>query len=95
MLLVDGVVKQTPLPHERPSEDVSPEVAAPAAAPEPHLEPRSDADRGATTARLLDELHRRPTSSRAALRAEVASLNMGVARAIAHRYRDAASPRTT
>jgi RNA polymerase sigma-B factor len=47
-----------------------------------------DSDRGATTARLLDELHQADDErERAALRAEVVVLNMGVARAIAHRYR--------
>jgi RNA polymerase sigma-B factor len=45
-------------------------------------------DRGATTARLLDELQRtEDEDERKALRAEVVVLNMGVARAIAHRYR--------
>lgn len=45
-------------------------------------------DRGATTARLLDELHHtEDENEREALRAEVVVLNMGVARAIAHRYR--------
>ena len=45
-------------------------------------------DRGATTARLLDELHHTDDENeKAALRAEVVVLNMGVARAIAHRYR--------
>jgi RNA polymerase sigma-B factor len=45
-------------------------------------------DRGATTARLLDELHHTDDEGeKAALRAEVVVLNMGVARAIAHRYR--------
>ena len=45
-------------------------------------------DRGATTARLLDELHHTDDENeKAALRAEVVVLNMGVARAIAHRCR--------
>jgi RNA polymerase sigma-B factor len=45
-------------------------------------------DRGSTTARLLDELHHTADEQeKAALRAEVVVLNMGVARAIAHRYR--------
>jgi RNA polymerase sigma-B factor len=45
-------------------------------------------DRGSTTARLLDELHHTDDEQeKAALRAEVVVLNMGVARAIAHRYR--------
>src|SRR3954468_6727166 len=47
-----------------------------------------EADRGETTARLLGELHSTDDErERAALRAEVVVLNMGVARAIAHRYR--------
>jgi RNA polymerase sigma-B factor len=47
-----------------------------------------EADRGATTARLLAELHQTDDEvERKALRAEVVVLNMGVARAIAHRYR--------
>ena len=45
-------------------------------------------DRGGTTARLLDELHHTDDEAeKATLRAEVVVLNMGVARAIAHRYR--------
>jgi RNA polymerase sigma-B factor len=45
-------------------------------------------DRGATTARLLEQLHATTDErEKAALRAEVVVLNMGVARAIAHRYR--------
>ncbi|MGA8992759.1 MAG: SigB/SigF/SigG family RNA polymerase sigma factor [Nocardioidaceae bacterium] len=45
-------------------------------------------DRGTTTARLLAELHRTDDEAeQKALRAEVVVLNMGVARAIAHRYR--------
>jgi RNA polymerase sigma-B factor len=45
-------------------------------------------DRGTTTARLLDELqHTEDEAEKKALRAEVVVLNMGVARAIAHRYR--------
>ncbi len=45
-------------------------------------------DRGATTARLLDQLHHTDDENeKKALRAEVVVLNMGVARAIAHRYR--------
>jgi RNA polymerase sigma-B factor len=45
-------------------------------------------DRGSTTARLLDELHHTDDETeKQALRAEVVVLNMGVARAIAHRYR--------
>src|SRR3954466_10592477 len=47
-----------------------------------------ESDRGETTARLLDELHHTDDErEKAALRAEVVVLNMGVARAIAHRYR--------
>jgi RNA polymerase sigma-B factor len=47
-----------------------------------------EADRGETTARLLRELHSTDDEhERQALRAEVVVLNMGVARAIAHRYR--------
>jgi RNA polymerase sigma-B factor len=45
-------------------------------------------DRSATTARLLAELHAtQDENEKQALRAEVVVLNMGVARAIAHRYR--------
>jgi RNA polymerase sigma-B factor len=45
-------------------------------------------DRGTTTARLLEQLHTTTDErEKAALRAEVVVLNMGVARAIAHRYR--------
>jgi RNA polymerase sigma-B factor len=45
-------------------------------------------DRGSTTARLLDELHHTDDEAeKQALRAEVVVINMGVARAIAHRYR--------
>jgi RNA polymerase sigma-B factor len=47
-----------------------------------------DQDRGSTTARLLAELHSTDDEEeKKALRAEVVVLNMGVARAIAHRYR--------
>lgn len=47
-----------------------------------------EADRGDTTARLLLELHKtEDEAEKKALRAEVVVLNMGVARAIAHRYR--------
>src|SRR3954454_1935728 len=47
-----------------------------------------EADRGETTARLLRELHSTDDErEREVLRAEVVVLNMGVARAIAHRYR--------
>ena len=51
-------------------------------------QPYPESDRGATTARLLDELHHSDDErEKMALRAEVVVLNMGVARAIAHRYR--------
>src|SRR3954447_4660084 len=47
-----------------------------------------EADRGETTARLLREIHETDDQrEKEALRAEVVVLNMGVARAIAHRYR--------
>ena len=62
--------------------------------PEQTRDPRSttqaypEPDRGTTTARLLDELHHTDDENeKKALRAEVVVLNMGVARAIAHRYR--------
>ena len=51
-------------------------------------QPFPEPDRGATTARLLAELHATSDEhEKKALRAEVVVLNMGVARAIAHRYR--------
>ena len=51
-------------------------------------QPFPEPDRGATTARLLAELHATTDENeKKALRAEVVVLNMGVARAIAHRYR--------
>jgi len=51
-------------------------------------QPFPEPDRGATTARLLAELHATTDEhEKTALRAEVVVLNMGVARAIAHRYR--------
>jgi RNA polymerase sigma-B factor len=51
-------------------------------------QPFPEPDRGSTTARLLDELHHTDDErEKRALRAEVVVLNMGVARAIAHRYR--------
>ncbi len=54
----------------------------------PLTQPYPESDRGTTTARLLAELHAADDEGeRAALRAEVVVLNMGVARAIAHRYR--------
>jgi RNA polymerase sigma-B factor len=56
--------------------------------PRPITQPYPDQDRGATTARLLDQLHHTDDEDeKKALRAEVVVLNMGVARAIAHRYR--------
>ena len=62
---------------------VRPQPTAPASTqPEPEL------DRRAMTARLLAELHgTEEEADREVLRAEVVVLNMGVARAIAHRYR--------
>ena len=60
----------------------SPPVARPVTQPYP------EPDRGTTTARLLAELHSTTDErEQKALRAEVVVLNMGVARAIAHRYR--------
>jgi len=54
----------------------------------PTTQPFPEPDRGATTARLLDELHHTDDErEKQSLRAEVVVLNMGVARAIAHRYR--------
>ena len=51
-------------------------------------QPYPEQDRATTTARLLAELHASDDEQeRTALRAEVVVLNMGVARAIAHRYR--------
>jgi RNA polymerase sigma-B factor len=51
-------------------------------------QPYPEPDRGITTARLLDQLHHTDDEAeKQALRAEVVVLNMGVARAIAHRYR--------
>ena len=61
---------------------------APAQAQRPATQPYPEPDRGATTARLLAELHATTDENeKKALRAEVVVLNMGVARAIAHRYR--------
>ena len=58
------------------------------AQPRPATQAYPEPDRGITTARLLDELHHTDDErEKAALRAEVVVLNMGVARAIAHRYR--------
>ena len=60
------------------------QVPAPRQATQAYPEP----DRGATTARLLDQLHHTDDErEKQSLRAEVVVLNMGVARAIAHRYR--------
>jgi RNA polymerase sigma-B factor len=51
-------------------------------------QPYPEPDRGTTTARLLAELHATTDErEKQSLRAEVVVLNMGVARAIAHRYR--------
>ncbi len=48
----------------------------------------ADADRGATTARLFERIHDTDDEhERTLLRDEVVVVNMGVARAIAHRYR--------
>ena len=54
----------------------------------PVTQPFPEVDRSATTARLLADLHATDDEhEKQALRAEVVVLNMGVARAIAHRYR--------
>lgn len=54
----------------------------------PTTHPFPEPDRGTTTARLLAELHSTDDErEKTSLRAEVVVLNMGVARAIAHRYR--------
>jgi len=61
---------------------------APVSQQRPLTQPFPEPDRGATTARLLAELHATTDEQeKKALRAEVVVLNMGVARAIAHRYR--------
>jgi RNA polymerase sigma-B factor len=61
---------------------------APVPQQRPLTQPFPEPDRGATTARLLAELHATTDEhEKKALRAEVVVLNMGVARAIAHRYR--------
>ena len=66
----------------------NPVRGAPAPQHRPVTQPFPEPDRGATTARLLAELHATTDEhERQALRAEVVVLNMGVARAIAHRYR--------
>ena len=63
-------------------------LAPQAPSPRPATQAYPDSDRGATTARLLDELHHSEDErEKSAIRAEVVVLNMGVARAIAHRYR--------
>jgi RNA polymerase sigma-B factor len=65
-------------------------VLRPQGAPAPRrsTQPFPEPDRSATTARLLAEIHASDDEAeRASLRAEVVVLNMGVARAIAHRYR--------
>ncbi|NUR09765.1 MAG: SigB/SigF/SigG family RNA polymerase sigma factor [Nocardioidaceae bacterium] len=62
--------------------------APPAREPRPATQAFPEPDRSVTTARLLAELHATDDEQeKAALRAEVVVLNMGVARAIAHRYR--------
>lgn len=54
----------------------------------PLTQPYPEHDRGTSTARLLTEIHHSDDEDeRSVLRAEVVVLNMGVARAIAHRYR--------
>ena len=61
---------------------------APAPGQRSVTQPYPEPDRGTTTARLLAELHATSDEEeKKALRAEVVVLNMGVARAIAHRYR--------
>ena len=66
------------------SAPATPLARQPRRATQPYPEP----DRGITTARLLDQLHHTDDEAeKQALRAEVVVLNMGVARAIAHRYR--------
>ncbi len=73
------------LSHELEGATVSP-VTTPA--PRPATQAYPDQDRSLTTARLLAELHASDDEDeRRSLRAEVVVLNMGVARAIAHRYR--------
>ena len=71
------------------SEQITP-ASPPATAPRvrPTTQPYPENDRGATTARLLDQLHHTDDERECdVLRAEIVVLNMGVARAIAHRYR--------
>lgn len=67
----------------------SPDISAPAPVVESAPEPTSDADRGAVTARLLVQISQTTDEVEIKrLRDEVVVLNMGVARAIAVRYRD-------
>jgi RNA polymerase sigma-B factor len=68
---------------------LSPPIAAsPQAAPELPPQPSGDPGRRETTARLLAQIHATTDEhEQDILRAEVVVLNMGVARAIAHRYR--------
>ena len=66
--------------------DMSGAQVAPVSRPATQATP--EPDRSTTTARLLAELHATDDEhEKQALRAEVVVLNMGVARAIAHRYR--------
>jgi RNA polymerase sigma-B factor len=70
-MAISNAVRGAPVPQQRPL-----------------TQPFPEPDRGATTARLLAELHATSDEDeKKALRAEVVVLNMGVARAIAHRYR--------
>ena len=70
-MAISNAVRGAPVPQQRPL-----------------TQPFPEPDRGATTARLLAELHATTDEDeKKALRAEVVVLNMGVARAIAHRYR--------
>jgi RNA polymerase sigma-B factor len=70
-MAISNAVRGAPVPQQRPL-----------------TQPFPEPDRGATTARLLAELHATTDENeKKALRAEVVVLNMGVARAIAHRYR--------
>jgi len=70
-MAISNAVRGAPVPQQRPL-----------------TQPFPEPDRGATTGRLLAELHATTDEQeKKALRAEVVVLNMGVARAIAHRYR--------
>jgi RNA polymerase sigma-B factor len=72
--------------HMTLSTEVTPSVTPSARRPATQAHPGPD--RATTTARLLEELHATDDErEREVLRAEVVVLNMGVARAIAHRYR--------